>query len=154
MQSRSLEAEIADFITQIENRGIDDIQIDVTDLPGGTRDRACVEQQMLDTTGLAYSIGIASNKLLAKIGSELDKPERLAFLTSHDLACRCSPGFSIRRRFVCSPWNRNANGGHYLKGTCRSFHTHFVLPARFRLTSDLDLRRSADGEVECLAFGA
>jgi hypothetical protein len=39
MQSRLLEAEIATFITQIENRGIDDIQIDVTDLPGGARDR-------------------------------------------------------------------------------------------------------------------
>ena len=98
--------------------------------------------------------GTAPNKLLAKIGSELDKPERLVFLTSHDLACRYSSGFSIWRRFVCPPWNPNANGGHYLKGTCRSFHTHFVLPARFRLTSDLDLRRSTDGWVECLAFGA
>jgi hypothetical protein len=39
MQSRLSEAEIATFITQIENRGIDDIQIDVTDLPGGARDR-------------------------------------------------------------------------------------------------------------------
>lgn len=35
-----IEAEIATFITQIENRGIDDIQIDVTDLPGGARARA------------------------------------------------------------------------------------------------------------------
>jgi hypothetical protein len=38
MQSRLLEAEIATFITQIENRGIGDIQIDVTDLPGVARD--------------------------------------------------------------------------------------------------------------------
>ena len=38
MQSRLLEAEIATFITQIENRGIGDIQIDVTDLPSGARD--------------------------------------------------------------------------------------------------------------------
>jgi len=38
MQSPSLEAEIITFITQIENCGIDDIQIDVIDLPGGTRD--------------------------------------------------------------------------------------------------------------------
>lgn len=47
-----------------------------------------MKQEMLDP-------GIAPNKLLAKIGSELDKPERLALLTSHDLACRYSPGFSI-----------------------------------------------------------
>jgi hypothetical protein len=32
-------AEITTFITQIENRGVDDIQIDVADLPGGARDR-------------------------------------------------------------------------------------------------------------------
>ncbi|MFM0133760.1 hypothetical protein [Paraburkholderia sediminicola] len=138
MQSRLSEAEIATFITQIENRGIDDIQIDVTDLPGGARDRRVREAGDARPRHRDY-------KLLAKIGSELNKPERLAFLTSHDLACRYSPGFSIWRRSVCSPWNPNANGGHYLKGTCRSFHTHFVLPARFRLTSDLDVRRSADG---------
>ena len=39
MQSRLLEAEIATFIMQIENRGIGDVQIDVTTLPGGARDR-------------------------------------------------------------------------------------------------------------------
>jgi hypothetical protein len=43
MQSRLLEAEIATFITQIENRGIDDIQIDVTDLPDGAIDRGVRE---------------------------------------------------------------------------------------------------------------
>ncbi|MFL9912341.1 hypothetical protein [Paraburkholderia sp. RL17-337-BIB-A] len=105
MQSRLSEAEIATFITQIENGGIDDIQIDVTDLPGGARDQRVREagdprhhgSRVLDP-------GIAPNKLLAKIASELDEPERFAFLTSHDLACRCSPGLSIWRRFVCSPW--------------------------------------------------
>ncbi|MFL9961147.1 hypothetical protein PQR02_08495 [Paraburkholderia sediminicola] len=34
MQSRLLEVEIATFIPQIENRGIDDVQIHVTDLAG------------------------------------------------------------------------------------------------------------------------
>jgi hypothetical protein len=33
-----LEAQNATFIAQIENRGIGDIQIDVTDLPGVARD--------------------------------------------------------------------------------------------------------------------
>lgn len=60
MQSRLLEAEIATFITQIENHGIDDIQIDVTDLPGGARD------QRVREAGDAQP-GIAPNKLLAKI---------------------------------------------------------------------------------------
>ena len=38
MQSRSLETEIVTAITQIKNRDIDDIQIYVTDLPGGARE--------------------------------------------------------------------------------------------------------------------
>ncbi|WP_258878989.1 hypothetical protein [Paraburkholderia sp. BL6669N2] len=37
MQSLSLDAEVVTFITQIENGGIDDIQIDVTDLRVGER---------------------------------------------------------------------------------------------------------------------
>lgn len=73
MQSRLLEAEIATFITQIETRGIDDIQINVTDLPGGARDRRVRE------AGDARPWHRA-NKLLAKSGSELDKLDSLAFL--------------------------------------------------------------------------
>ncbi|MEW9586908.1 hypothetical protein [Paraburkholderia sp. DGU8] len=44
---------------------------------------ASVKQEMPDP-------GTAPNKPLAKSGFELYKPERLAFLTSHDLACRLS----------------------------------------------------------------
>ncbi len=85
-------ASIAEFTSQIENRGIDEIYIDVTDLAG---EPAEIGRRMKDTvrdaTGLTCSICIAPNKLLAKIGSELDKPDGLTILTMDDLPTRIWP---------------------------------------------------------------
>ena len=46
---------------------------------------------MRRATGLSCSIGIAPNKLLAKIASELQKPDGLTVLTYADLATRIWP---------------------------------------------------------------
>jgi DNA polymerase IV len=90
--SRLFKAAIAGFTSQIENRGIDEIYIDVSDMPG---ESAEIGQRMKDAvreaTGLTCSICIAPNKLLAKIGSELDKPNGLTILTMDDLATRIWP---------------------------------------------------------------
>lgn len=90
--SRLFKAAVAAFTTQIENRGIDEIYIDVSDLPG---EPAEIGQRMKDAvreaTGLTCSICIAPNKLLAKIGSELDKPDGLTILTMADLPMRIWP---------------------------------------------------------------
>jgi DNA polymerase IV len=90
--SRLFKTAVAAFTDQIENRGIDEIYIDVTDLPGtpaeiGQRMKDAVR----DATGLSCSICIAPNKLLAKIGSELDKPDGLTLLTMDDLPKRIWP---------------------------------------------------------------
>lgn len=90
--SRLFKAAVAAFTTQIEDRGIDEIYIDLTDLPDDARTLgARMKQAVRDATGLTCSICIAPNKLLAKIGSELDKPDGLTILGADDLQRRIWP---------------------------------------------------------------
>ena len=101
--SRNFKAAVADVAPVIEDRGIDEIYIDLTDVPGandaapgdpyaGLRDiarrmKACVQE----ATGLSCSVGITPNKLLSKIASELDKPDGLTILTHAEMPERIWP---------------------------------------------------------------
>ncbi len=90
--SRLFKAAVATFTTQIQDRGIDEIYIDLTDVPGEAADiGARIKQAVREATGLSCSICIAPNKLLAKIGSELDKPDGLTLLTPADIPLRIWP---------------------------------------------------------------
>lgn len=55
-----------------------------------------IKDAVRDATGLSCSIGVASNKLLAKIASDLDKPDGLTLLRPGDLERRVWP-LSTRR---------------------------------------------------------
>ncbi|WP_434668359.1 DNA polymerase IV [Paraburkholderia sp. A3BS-1L] len=90
--SRLFKDAVGTFTDQIEDRGIDEIYIDLTDVAGessqlGQQIKAAVRQ----ATNLTCSIAIAPNKLLAKIGSELDKPDGLTILTMEDIESRIWP---------------------------------------------------------------
>ncbi|MCG1018461.1 MULTISPECIES: DNA polymerase IV [Burkholderiaceae] len=90
--SRLFKAAVATFTDQIQDRGIDEIYIDLTALPGDTRALAMrIKQAVCDATGLTCSICVAPNKLLAKIGSELDKPDGMTILSIADLPTRIWP---------------------------------------------------------------
>lgn len=90
--SRLFKAAVARFTTQIEDRGIDEIYIDLTDLPGAAADIAAqIKAAVHEATGLTCSICVAPNKLLAKIGSELDKPDGLTLLSVDDIPTRIWP---------------------------------------------------------------
>ena len=80
----------------IEDRGIDEIYIDLTDFPGAQRDAGhaaarALKDAVLNATGLRCSIGVTPNKLLSKIASELDKPDGLTLLDAADIPTRIWP---------------------------------------------------------------
>jgi DNA polymerase-4 len=90
--SRLFKQAVSEIAPQIEDRGIDEIYVDLTDLAQDSVLLAKrIKQAVRDATGLTCSIGIAPNKLLAKIGSELDKPDGITLLTMDDVPTRIWP---------------------------------------------------------------
>lgn len=90
--SRRFKAAVAGIAPLIEDRGIDEIYIDLTEhdeesFPLARR----IKQAVLDATGLTCSIGITPNKLLSKICSDLDKPNGITLLDTADIADRIWP---------------------------------------------------------------
>jgi len=89
---------------EIEDRGIDEIYIDVTrqvaeSAADGAPDpwvRARVvardlQRAVREATGLSCSIGVTPNKLLSKIASELEKPGGITVLRPEDVPARVWP---------------------------------------------------------------
>jgi DNA polymerase-4 len=90
--SRLFKAAVASVVTQIEDRGIDEIYIDLTNEDSNTPVLALrIKQAVFDATGLSCSIGIAPNKLLAKICSDLEKPNGLTIIDMTDVPTRIWP---------------------------------------------------------------
>jgi DNA polymerase-4 len=90
--SRLFKASVATVAPKIEDRGIDEIYIDLTDVAGESRDLAQqIKRAVLDATGLTCSIGITPNKLLSKICSDLQKPDGITILGFDDIPTRIWP---------------------------------------------------------------
>lgn len=90
--SRRFKAAVAAITPCIEDRGIDEIYIDLSAHGEDTLALAQeIKEAVFAATGLTCSIGIAANKLLAKIASDLDKPDGLTCLGPADLAARIWP---------------------------------------------------------------
>jgi DNA polymerase-4 len=90
--SRLFKQAVASVTPEIEDRGIDEIYIDLTNRPEESRALASqIKQAVRDATGLSCSICVAPNKLLAKIGSELDKPDGLTILDEASIPSRIWP---------------------------------------------------------------
>ncbi|MBP9714515.1 MAG: DNA polymerase IV [Sterolibacterium sp.] len=90
--SRLFKAAVAAIAPSIEDRGIDEIYIDLTQLPGETEELAQRLKRAVHTaTGLSCSIGISPNKLLSKIASDLDKPDGITIIRMEDLPRRIWP---------------------------------------------------------------
>ena len=90
--SRLFKAAVAAIAPAIEDRGIDEIYIDLTEVPGETHALATrIKDAVRAATGLSCSIGVTPNKLLSKICSDLEKPDGLTLLGYDDIAQRIWP---------------------------------------------------------------
>ena len=88
--SRTFKALITDIAPLMENRGVDEVYIDFTDVPGGQREGGrvlarLIQKSIFDATGLTCSVGVAPNKLLAKMASEFNKPNGISIVYDSDL---------------------------------------------------------------------
>lgn len=95
--SRLFKAAVREIAPEVEDRGIDEIYIDLTALnPDGSREGARavalrLQQAVKDATGLSCSLGVAPNKLLAKLCSDLEKPAGIAVVPADDIPARIWP---------------------------------------------------------------
>jgi DNA polymerase IV len=87
----------------LESGGIDEAYLDITDVPSSSVEIARrIKDGIRQATGLTCSVGIAPNKLLAKIASDLEKPDGLTILADRDIAARIWP-LPIRKLFGVGP---------------------------------------------------
>ncbi|WHZ10654.1 MAG: DNA polymerase IV [Burkholderiaceae bacterium] len=94
--SRRFKETIQEIAPRMEDRGIDEVYIDFTEVPGGQREGGrvlarLIQKSIFGRTGLTCSIGVAPNKLLAKMASEFDKPNGITVLLEQDLQTRIWP---------------------------------------------------------------
>ncbi len=95
--SRRFKAAVRSIAPLVEDRGIDEIYIDLSELPGVHDDGgravglALKEAVREATGGLTCSVGITPNKLLSKLCSEFDKPDGLTLLRADEIPARVWP---------------------------------------------------------------
>ena len=87
----------------MEDVGIDEAYLDVTD--SDDSDEAIVrriKEGIREKTGLTCSVGIAPNKLLAKIASDMQKPDGVTILRENDIESRLWP-LAVRKLYGVGP---------------------------------------------------
>jgi DNA polymerase IV len=94
--SQAFKAVIRDIAPVMEDRGVDEVYIDFTQVPGGQREGGrvlarLIQKSILDATGLTCSVGVAPNKLIAKMASEFNKPQGISIVLQDELEQRIWP---------------------------------------------------------------
>lgn len=94
--SRLFKSTIAEIAPLVEDRGVDEVYIDFTDVPGGQREGGrvlarLIQKSIQQATGLTCSIGVAPNKLIAKMASEFNKPNGISIVYEPDVQTKIWP---------------------------------------------------------------
>ncbi len=101
--SKKVKAILQEFSPTMEDVGIDEVFLDISasDKPSEEIARE-IKKRIKDETSLTCSIGIAPNKLLAKIASDMQKPDGLTILTETDIQNRIWP-LPVRKLWGIGP---------------------------------------------------
>ena len=76
----------------MEDVGIDEAYLDLSEIDASSEEiTQKIKKRIKEETGLTCSIGIASNKLLAKIASDMQKPDGLTIIEEKDIEKRIWP---------------------------------------------------------------
>lgn len=94
--SRTFKAVIHEIAPLMEDRGVDEVYIDFTEVPGGQREGGrvlarLIQKAIFEATGLTCSIGVAPNKLIAKMASEFNKPNGISVVHEEDVRTKIWP---------------------------------------------------------------
>ncbi len=90
--SASVKAILREITPILEDAGIDEAFLDVSQLDRSSEVIAGeIKTRIKAATGLTCSVGVAPNKLLAKIASDLQKPDGLTIITETDIPNRIWP---------------------------------------------------------------
>ena len=98
---------IKDILREIspvmEDVGIDEAFLDISEIEKTPDEIAQeIKERIREKTGLTCSIGIASNKLLAKIASDMQKPDGLTIIKEQDIEGRIWP-LPVRKLWGVGP---------------------------------------------------
>jgi len=93
--SRQIMATLAEFTPLLEPLSIDEAFLDVTGTRGlfgdGHEQARRIKSRIRDAVGLTASVGVASNKFIAKVASDLEKPNGLVVVAPGDEAAFLAP---------------------------------------------------------------
>jgi len=94
--SKQFKEIVLDICPVMQNTGVDEVYLDFTHVPGGQREDGLslaklIQRSIFQGTGLTCSIGVAPNKLLAKMASEFNKPNGISIVLEVDLESKIWP---------------------------------------------------------------
>lgn len=102
---------LKEFTPVVEDVGIDEAFLDLSSIDRASAEIAReIKERIKAETDLTSSVGIAPNKLLAKIASDMEKPDGLTIITEDDIEKRIWP-LPVRKL-----WGVGPKTEAYLKG--------------------------------------
>lgn len=103
MVSQQIKSILREFSPVCEDSGVDEAFLDISNCDQTPERLAyAIKQRIQDETGLTCSIGIGPNKLLAKLASDMNKPDGLTLLTESNIKEKVWP-LPVRRLLGVGP---------------------------------------------------